>query len=143
MKHIKYGPSRSGAVRAGSLLAHRLPYFALSSVDVIPLPTTHARVRERGFDQAVYMARGVSRILGTSPLVVLQRSGTVHQVGSSQKERLEHMRSAFSLRTSKMKETALLVDDVLTTGATAESAARLLKRAGYKRVVLAVICRTI
>jgi predicted amidophosphoribosyltransferase len=68
-----------------------------------------------------------------------------HLAGKSAVERLETMRDAFRVRPDPglRGRTVLLVDDILTTGATAGAAARALKEAGAKRVVVAVLARTL
>lgn len=134
--------SRRGAVEPiAKLCGSILPI--LDGFIVTHLPTSPLHIRRRGFDQAKLIARSLSRgQYHYAPL--LRRINKIHQIGASQATRRKHLKGAFLpinkylIKGSKL----LLVDDVATTGASLEEAARTLKMAGAKQVSAVVFART-
>jgi ComF family protein len=109
---------------------------------VVPVPTATGRVRRRGYDQARLLARDLSRRTGLPRIDCLARSGQTHQVGAGRERRLEQLRQAFRVRRAGAVcgRRILLVDDVVTTGASLESSARALLAAGAGRVEAITFC---
>ena len=110
---------------------------------VVPVPLHWRRRFARGYNQAEALARGVARSLAlpnsARPLRRVSATPTLARAGRS--ERAELMKGAFRARPrgGLKGRTVLLVDDILTTGATCGAAARALKRAGASRVVVLVV----
>ena len=102
-------------------------------------PTTSARRRERGFDQAELLARAVARRLGLPCLRLLRRLPGPAQTGQDLNER---RRGPLFTARRPCPARVLLVDDVVTTGATAAAAARALREAGATEVRLLAAART-
>jgi ComF family protein len=115
---------------------------------LLPVPLSSERLRERGYNQAWELARRLARRLRlTARADVLQRSrDTPHQIGMSRVEREHNLRDAFWIeprqRVRLQGAYVALIDDVLTTGATAHAAALALTRAGAARVDVWVVART-
>ncbi|HZN13838.1 MAG TPA: hypothetical protein VFB78_06215 [Acidimicrobiales bacterium] len=103
-------------------------------------PTTPARRRARGFDQAELLARAVGRSLGRPTHRLLRRAPGPPQTGNDAATR-RSARPALAA-TRRCHGTVLLVDDVTTTGATLAAAAAALRSAGADRVVALVAART-
>jgi ComF family protein len=103
---------------------------------VVPVPTATSRVRQRGYDQAKLLARQLAKRRGLLYLDCLRRQGQAHQVGASRRERLSQLATAFRLKSGyNLRDCPIiLVDDVLTTGATLEAAASVLHAAGVRHV---------
>lgn len=103
---------------------------------LVPVPTATSRVRQRGYDQAILLARALSHETGIPLRRYLKRVGQTHQVGSGREQRLRQLTRAFELRKEihAHEQTIILVDDVLTTGATLERAAQALHSAGVLRI---------
>lgn len=120
-------------------LAHTLPSLPPDTL-VVHVPAATSHVRERGFDHAALIAKQVARQAGLRFVPALARSGQVRQVGATRRQRLAQMEGVFRVRNMQELQGAriLLIDDVVTTGATVESAAKTLKTAGAKRVDVAV-----
>ena len=97
----------------------------------------------RGFNQADLIARELSQHFGV-PIdhsTLIKHSSTSKQMGLSRKERLKNQLGAFRCTAAENKH-ILLVDDVMTTGATLEAASRALLKAGAAQVDAIVIART-
>ena len=112
---------------------------------VVPVPLHWWRYWRRGYNQAEALAEGIAKQLKLPIRRFLKRVvGTRQLADLSRTARGEVVRNVFRARArSRMTgRTVLLVDDVLTTGATCGAAARALKKAGAARVVVAVIART-
>jgi len=112
---------------------------------VVPVPLHWWRELQRGYNQSEALAGGLARHLGLPVRKPLRRALATHRLAAmGSTERREVMRSAFRVRhyARLSGRTVLLVDDVLTTGATCGAAARALKQAGAARVVAIVIGRT-
>ncbi len=115
---------------------------------LLPVPLSQQRLRERGYNQAWELARRLARRLGLPARAdVLQRGrDTPHQSGMTRAERENNLRDAFWIepRSRHRLQGAFvaLVDDVLTTGATAHAAALALTRAGAARVDVWAVART-
>lgn len=142
---MKFGRKRAYARRFGELLASALPYLSEDTV-VIAAPTASARIRQRSFDQAVLIARTFAKSRNlTMYKDMLVRQNQADQIGKHRNERIKQMKDCFAVRSpEKVKgKTILLVDDVITTGATLESAAATLRQHGAKHVDAAVIARHI
>lgn len=111
---------------------------------LVPIPLNHARLLERHFNQAELFANLLSKSLHRPVQKLLRkRYSTPPQSRLNQKEREANLYRAFRVTDKRLVEgkTILLVDDVLTTGATVREAARLLKENGAKRVdVFTVAC---
>lgn len=120
---------------------HRLPH-----VDrIVPMPLHPLRLRERGFNQSGELARILAKSLGM-PLDIRscrRRHPTSPQADLAHQARAANVRGAFECKGSYAGEHLLLVDDVLTTGATASECARTLKLHGAASVVVAVIARAV
>ena len=115
---------------------------------VIPVPLHRRRLRQRGFNQAHVLAEEALRAgLFASRTILAPRAlhrllETPPQTQLSRAARLGNLRSAFEADPERVKgRTVLLVDDVMTTGATIEACARALKRAGARRVDGVVVAR--
>jgi len=116
---------------------------------MVPVPTTRGRRRERGYNQAELLGREVAHSLHR-PLVsaLFRREGSTTQVSLQRQERMDNVRSAFRAVEGAGGEVrgrrVLLVDDVLTTGATAGAAARVLvEEMGVADVTLVTFARSL
>jgi ComF family protein len=107
---------------------------------VVPVPLNRWRLLSRRFNQAALLAQDLSRATGLAyaPLALERTRATASQVGKTREQRRLNVRGAFHVpsghRTAIDGRSVILVDDVITTGATANAAARALKRAGAARV---------
>ncbi|HKR82318.1 MAG TPA: phosphoribosyltransferase family protein [Candidatus Saccharimonadales bacterium] len=107
------------------------------------VPTATSRVRQRGYDQARLIARELGRLHRIPLLPALVRVGQRRQVGASGEQRRRQLQDAFRVvRKPTLKgKHVVLVDDVVTSGATLEAAARVLHQAGAQRIDAAVFAR--
>lgn len=124
----------------GRAMASMVSSMSFSPDLVLPVPLHKKRLRERGFNQSVVLARRVARTLGVAiDVSVLTRTRqTCSQVGLGREERRRNVAGAFALGRPDILRgrSVLLVDDVMTTGATVMECSRVLGRAG---AVVAVV----
>jgi ComF family protein len=158
ISHFKF----HGAVDLAGALADRLCLAVADAGDggggsagpahraqlVVPIPLSRERLAERGFNQAWELARRVARRLGLQARAdLLHRAvDSPAQSGLSRAERLANLRGAFSAAgpagAALVGRDVALVDDVMTTGATAAAATAALQRAGASSVQVWVLART-
>lgn len=145
---LKYGGWRDVAQEMGELMAaERMPPLVIDEIEaVVPVPLSRARLRERGFNQAELLAAAVARRRGwplaTELLTRLRH--TSHQARLAAGERLANVAGAFAVRRldpSLERAHILLVDDVLTTGVTAQDCVRALCAAGARAVSVLTFAR--
>jgi predicted amidophosphoribosyltransferase len=105
------------------------------------IPTSSARRRGRGFDQAELLARALGRRLELPCRPLLRRVPGPSQTGRSRAERSDNPRFVLARRLPQPCRT-VVIDDVCTTGATIRSAARTLGAAGWSHIDHAVVART-
>lgn len=110
---------------------------------IVPVPTHPKRLRERGFNPAAEIARGVASRLGVpcAPRGARKRRDAPPQRGLGRRARRLNVRDAFECRADVRGRDVAIVDDVVTTGATARSLASALRRAGAKRVRVWAVAR--
>jgi ComF family protein len=111
---------------------------------VVPVPLHPKRKRERGFNQSELLARLVARQIAVLHIAALTRvRPTLPQVGLTDSERKENVRRAFSCPRPQLisKKRVLLIDDVMTTGATVASASRALLDSGALSVSVLTVAR--
>lgn len=141
---FKYGNRRQLGHHIAGLLVNRLLAAGVRAQDIDAVtwaPTSRKRRRRRGFDQAELVARRVAAQLGVPCRRLLEREGDdTPQTGRDRAARLHGPTFRASPRTAG--ERLLVVDDVVTTGATLRSAADALHRAGARSVVRAALATT-
>lgn len=141
---LKYGHQLALATFLGEQIAERLP--GGERVDlVLPLPLHAGRLRQRGFNQALELARPLGRRLNIplAPGICQRVRPTAPQATLPWKERAANLHNAFAVTDDLRGRHILLVDDVMTTGATLNECARTLKLHGAERVTLAVVARAL
>jgi ComF family protein len=138
----KFQNMKAGARHLAELLDARLPVFDLDTV-LVPIPTAASHVRERGYDHILLMTQYLAELRGLSiERKLLGRRETTAQHELSRKERLIQASSAF-ITNGVAREGVhyIVVDDVLTTGATILNATQLLRGVGATNLSVAVIAR--
>ncbi len=132
---LKFERATAAAEPLAGYMAETLPYLDPTTL-ITYIPAATSRVRQRGYDQARLMSRELVKQLQLSSVSTLARLGQSRQVGASRAQRRQQMEHAFRPLHQAVitKRSILLVDDVLTTGATLEAAAKVLKTAGAKIV---------
>ncbi len=135
----KFGNARSAYVPLASLLDVRLPELP-ADVRVVPVPTVSGHVRQRGYDHMLLITKRFAKLRGLPLDTALDRRTATRQRGAGKRQRTEQAKRAFVLQgTLDPDATYLLVDDVVTTGATMKYAAKTLRDAGAQTVWVASI----
>ena len=142
---IKYERMRPLAPALGRLLGKRVATAGVAVDLVIPVPLHWRRRISREFNQAALLGREVSRVIGV-PLnssSIRRKKATRAQAGLTDRERHENLRAAFRVRSPNeiRGRRVLIVDDVMTTGATLAACAKAVKRAGAEGVAVAALAR--
>ncbi|MFA5960631.1 MAG: ComF family protein [Tatlockia sp.] len=117
------------------LILKALPEAASQTECLVPVPLHPRRLRERGFNQAAELAKLLSRQLGIpfANTLCQKTANTASQARLNRKERALNIQQAFSCKPGKYQHITL-IDDLLTTGSTAEAIARSLKKQGVTQV---------
>jgi len=139
----KYGKVKTLARPLSDLLMAALPRDERLDA-IVPVPLHWRRRWQRGFNQSELLAREIARRTGLDVLPVLRRvRATSAQAGLSNRGRRQNVAAAFQCRHGgRVKgKRLLLIDDVMTTGATAAACAAALGRAGAERIALLAIAR--
>ena len=143
--NLKYRNRRQVVVVLAELLAQRVlqsvPNIATVCDVVTWAPTSTARVRRRGLDQAELLARRLARVLDVPCRQLLIKTSTNVQTGASREERLRG--SVFSARKLGVNSHVIVVDDVVTTGTTLRCAADALRKAGARQVTCAAVASAV
>jgi len=147
VRHFKYRRRwRVGRWLADQMARTARAALPLDDVDLVtPVPMHWVRRRWRGFDHAAFLSRRVAGALDKphQPAVLRRSRWTGPQPRRARPARRRNVRGAFAADPHRLQgRTVLLVDDVLTTGATAEACARTLKQAGAARVFVLTAART-
>ncbi len=142
IKQCKFERAVAVATALGKALATTLPCLPEKTI-IVPVPTANQRVRQRGYDQAVLLSKAIAAETGYKVAKLLARVGSQRQVGATKRQRAAQLQQAFHAigDTHYMSYSLLLVDDVLTTGATLHAAAQCLRAAGATSVNGAVVAR--
>ncbi len=140
---FKYEKVKPLAKPLGRLLSLSLPREQRFDM-IVPMPLHWRRLWSRGFNQSELLARVLSKATGVPvAMPIRRRRSTSPQAGLSSAKRRTNVSGAFSLKRGKSVQglRILLVDDVLTTGATAAACALILKRAGALHVSVIALAR--
>jgi ComF family protein len=141
IRKLKFERSKAGAAVIATLLGEDLPYFPADTV-VTYVPTARKRVRLRGYDQTRLIAEQFAKHRGLQCASLLVRHGYSRQVRSTRAQRAKQAAENYTAKREQLHfDTVLLIDDILTTGATLEASARVLKKAGAKHVNAAVFAQ--
>ncbi len=138
VRRLKYQGRTDLVEPLSALLVERAVHHRGKVDVVVAIPLHRERLKTRGFDQAALLAAPVARALGV-PLArqrLLRVRHTATQAGLKEAGRADNVRGAFVARRDSNARRILLVDDVRTTGATMQSAAGALHRAGASEVRL-------
>ena len=149
VQKFKYGRKVSLGKSLGRLMARGCQEF-LSEVRadlIVPVPLHLKRLRWRGFNQSLLLARQVSRVynIPLDPFALQRNRETPPQTQLNEEERRKNMRDAFSLISDRSVtgKSVLLVDDVYTSGATVNECSRTLKKNGAKQVYVLTLARAV
>lgn len=146
LSRFKYSGDLAGGRLLAELLADALarePRLGARDVLLLPVPLAGDRLAERGYNQALELARPLARRLGLTLAVdgLARIRATPRQAGLSARARRRNLRGAFAASAVVRGRRVLLVDDVMTTGATLRECARVLHRAGAREVGVVVLAR--
>jgi ComF family protein len=144
VQHLKYHGERGLAGPLADLLAEHYPHAG--DVLVVPVPLHRSRLRARGYNQALLLARGLARRrhLAVAPRMLERVRATAEHATLGATARRANVRGAFRVRPgcTLTHGTVVLVDDVFTTGATADACAQALRAAGAGAVHVYTVGRT-
>ena len=142
---LKYRGNRNVGLYLGRLLGQELAHTSFSRCDLmIPVHLHRKRLNQRGYNQSEIIARGASEITGIPVLTNLieRKHDTRSQTSMNRLERFENISAAFTIRNSSPDLTdkkVLLIDDVVTTGATLEACSLVLIKNFRCRVYIATV----
>lgn len=139
---LKYGGMTSVGVELGERLAETVLQHTASGADaIVPVPLHRAKLRERGYNQSACISRGISSVTGQKVLkgALVRNRFTASQTTLGVPQRRANMPGAFSVPPGRRPDVGgkclLLVDDVITTGATLHACAVALRKAGARRII--------
>jgi ComF family protein len=141
---LKFARHPAAARVMATLMAERPPPNLGEDSLLVPVPLHWRRRWQRGFDQAVLLSRHLGRLTGT-PVgegILQRRRATAAQSGLDRRQRARNLARAFHWRHRPAPRHLILVDDVLTSGATLEAATAVCLAAGVDRVDVWVFART-
>lgn len=147
VRQFKFGGRREYAEAYGRMLAGQVRLFLPGAYDAVTwMPVSGERLKERGYDQSRLIAQVLAGETG-KPLLPLLEKGRDNPPQSSLRgwrARRANVAGVYTVsdRAAAAGRRLLLVDDILTTGATMEEGARTLRAAGAAQVVAAALCRT-
>lgn len=144
IKRMKFGHQLSHAKLLGSLLSQHASQQSIGKVDaILPVPLHKSRLRQRGFNQSLELAREVSRdheiplLTGVTRIV-----NTTAQTLVKGDDRENNVRDAFCVKEGTiLPNHVVILDDVITTGSTSNELARLLKSSGVAEVSVWAVAR--
>ncbi len=137
---FKFQHARAGARILAELLHERIPLLPQETI-VVPVPTISSHVRERGYDHTRLIAEHFAKRRHLPVELVIKHQGTSVQKKANKKTRALQAQHAFSLSKPVKDVPYLIIDDVITTGATIEYASELLKQAGAAAIWVGAIAR--
>ncbi|WP_371744922.1 ComF family protein [Methylobacter sp. S3L5C] len=147
MRHLitslKFGAHYKNARLLGLLLAEHLKQTTQRPDLILPVPLHKIRYQQRGFNQAIEIAKTVAKELKI-PLDLnscIKHRDTPHQTALTAKQRRKNIKNAFSIINPIHAQHIAILDDVMTTGSTAHELAYLLKKAGVDQVDVWVCAR--
>lgn len=142
--HFKYERQIDLARPLAQILAEKIDYqYDL----IIPIPIHRRRLRQRGYNQSALLTKRLAKLTGfrCDCTSLVRQIDSVPQVGLSGRGRLENVKGAFSVTKRHAFEglDVLIVDDVMTTGATANESARIIMKSGACRIDVLTLARTV
>ena len=143
MQRYKYGNMLNISHTFGQLLADKSAFEAIDLI--IPMPMHPTRIKERGFNQALEIAKVLTK---NHPQKldyksVIRQTLTPPQASLALKERVKNIKGAFKVNSDLAGKKIAIVDDVMTTGASLNELAKTLKKAGASHVECWVVARTL
>jgi ComF family protein len=146
MHQVKYRGNKELGIYLGRMMGHQLVSSnRFGYVDgLVPLPLHPTKERKRGFNQATLLCEGIAEVLG-KPVwkdIMIRTSSTESQTKKNRVERWQNMEGRFELAKPALIEGkhVLLVDDVITTGATLEACGQELLKADNIKLSIATLC---
>lgn len=135
----KFERVRAATAPLAEVLLSVLPVIP-ADVTVVPIPTISPHIRRRGYDHALLLAQYIATKRGLKVSLAVRRATNAQQHGSSRVQRLAQAKRAYKV-TGECSGRYLLVDDIVTTGASLYYTAKALREAGAEDVWVAVVAR--
>lgn len=139
----KFSRAKAAYKDIGDLLLAVLPELPDNTI-IVPIPTVSGHIRERGYDHMLLIAKYVAKKRNLKYERLIIRKTATKQRQSTATQRIKQAKSAFEVR-GKVDDDKiyLIIDDVVTTGATIKYAAKSLRDSGAKNVWVAVVARQV
>jgi ComF family protein len=146
---LKYRKNTEIGLMLGRKFAEEIKMCTwIADIDcLIPIPLSQKKTQKRGYNQSEYIAKGMGEILnlGVITTAVERVKHTETQTSKTRSERLDNMKAAFEVKDPSLlnQKHVLLIDDVITTGATLESCAEAILKQGNTKLSIATLAYAI
>jgi ComF family protein len=146
VKALKFAHQREMAKPIARIMTDLLNQYVedFDSYVLVPIPTATSRVRQRSFDHTILLAQSISNMTKLPTRNFLKRLGQSRQVGAKREDRVRQAAGVYYARSRNIKgRKILLIDDVVTTGATLQAATKVLRAAGASKVDALVFAKRV
>lgn len=139
IQDMKFKHAREHAKVLGTILC-KMPTKLDKSSLIVPIPTSARHIRQRGFDHTKLIAKEFAKRSSLRHASLLGRNYNYQQVGGNRQQRLSQVKDLFYCKNkSFLRRPVIILDDVVTTGATISAAVDCLRLAGYENISIIAI----